>query len=75
VASIALTSPAGTQQLALSPPEDATSGPGGAFIAVFDDATTNAEQLTLVVTLKNGTTQTSPNPRSVNLRRANGQPL
>jgi hypothetical protein len=75
VASVALTSPTGTQQLALSPPEDATSGPGGAFIAVFDSATTTVEQLTLVVTLKNGTTQTSSSPRSVNLRRADGQRL
>jgi hypothetical protein len=74
-AAVSVTSPAGTQQLALSPPEDATSGPGGGFIAVFDDATTNIDQLTLVVTLKNGTTQSHPNPRSVNLRRVDGSRL
>jgi hypothetical protein len=75
VASVAVTSPGGARQLSLSPPEDAQSGPGGGFIAVFDDATTDTDQLSLTVTLKDGTTQTHANPRSLNLRRANGQRL
>jgi hypothetical protein len=75
VASVSVTSPGGTQQLGLSAPEETAPGnpSGGGFIAVFDDATTDIEQLTLTVALKDGTTQSHSNPRSVNLRRANGQ--
>jgi hypothetical protein len=77
VASVSVTSPGGTQQLGLSAPGNTAPGdPNGAgFIAVFDDATTDIEQLTLTVVLKNGTTQSHPNPRSINLRRANGERL
>ena len=56
VASVSVISPAGTQQLALSP-ERETPGSGGGFIAVFDSATLTVEDLTLVVTLTDGTSQ------------------
>jgi hypothetical protein len=77
VASVSVISPGGSQQLGLSAPEETAPGnpSAGGFIAVFDDATTDIDQLTLTVTLKNGTTQSHANPRSVNLRGANGQRL
>jgi hypothetical protein len=72
VASVSVVSPAGTQQLTLSP-ERETPGSGGGFIAVFDSSTITVEELTLVVILKDGTSQSYSAPRDINRRNAAGQ--
>jgi hypothetical protein len=47
------------------------SGRGG-FIAVFDATTTNVENFTLMVLLRNGSSLTNPAPRAINLRAQDG---
>jgi hypothetical protein len=68
VASVGVTAPDGSRPLALSAPRDGMPGSGGAFIAVFDAARVGVGELTLVVALKDGTTQSYASPSSVNLR-------
>jgi hypothetical protein len=75
VGSVSVTGPSGTQQLALSASRDGIPNSGGAFIAVFDGAAVQVGDLTLVVALKDGTTQTYASPSSVNLRNADGSRL
>jgi hypothetical protein len=74
VSGVSVVTPTGAQQLPLSP-EGTVPGSGGGFIAVWDAATTRVDDLTLVVTLNGGATQTHPAPRSINLRSASGERL
>jgi hypothetical protein len=76
VASVAVLSPARLQELPLTaPPAQGAPSSGAGFIALFDPATTRVEDLTLVVRLKAGTTQSHPAPRALNLRGQNGERL
>jgi hypothetical protein len=74
VASVSVTGPGGTQTLALSVPREGMPGTGGAFIAVFGGDVT-VQELTLVVTLKDGTSQSHPSPAHINLRSSSGDRL
>jgi hypothetical protein len=75
VAAVSVASPAGSTPLTLSAGSETTPGVGLGFIAAFDAATVKVENLTLVVQLKTGATQSYPVPRAINLRKANGQRL
>jgi hypothetical protein len=63
------------QNLPLSPAREGMPGSGGGFIAVFDPATTRVENLTLTVTLRDGTVQEFASPSEINLRATNGSRL
>lgn len=59
-------------ELPLSAPREGQPDSGGGFVALFDPATTRTEDLTLTVTLKDGTSQSFTAPHEINLRAANG---